>query len=350
MEDAMDQNSQSGLGRVKSIIAVASCKGGVGKSTMAATLANELVGKGFKVGLLDADLFGPSLPTLFNLNGEKVDTIEGRLVPVEYFNGLKLMSFGFLMGDTPAVMRGPMVSNYIQQILHNVEWGELDYLLLDMPPGTGDIQLTISQSVRLSGAVIVTTRASLSLADVTKGILMFEQVKVPMLGVIENMSHFVCDSCDKKHAIFGEENSSLEERFGLKTLAQVPLTPSLAHNLVKDNDREMFSQMASNLLTEVEKQMGVQEQPPRWQLGENEVVIEWEDGENRKISNLDLRDNCHCASCIDEYTGEKKLKRESIPSDIKIVEAYNLGHYAVGVRWSDGHSSSIYPYKRLKEI
>ncbi len=209
-------NSSDSLKNVKHVIAVASAKGGVGKSTVAATLASEFAAKGFKVGLLDTDLFGPSLPTLFNIHESRIEQRDKMLIPAD-FNGIKLMSFGFLLGDSPAIMRGPMVSGYIQQLLTTVEWGELDYLFIDMPPGTGDVQLTISQTIKLDGAVIVTTRSSLSLVDVAKGILMFEKVQIPTLGVIENMSHFICDNCDKEHFIFGKKRSDLSDRFGIET-------------------------------------------------------------------------------------------------------------------------------------
>ncbi|MEI7999605.1 MAG: Mrp/NBP35 family ATP-binding protein, partial [Candidatus Omnitrophota bacterium] len=188
-----------GLSKVKNIIAVSSCKGGVGKSTVAAGVAKALLRQGMKVGLLDADLHGPSIPTLFNLPSVDIRLNEFKMAVPAEVEGLKLMSFGFLLGDAPAVMRGPIVANYIQQLLFQTDWGELDYLIIDMPPGTGDIQLTITQSIRLTGAVIVTTRQTLSLVDVARGILMFEKVKVPILGIVENMAFFICDACEKKH-------------------------------------------------------------------------------------------------------------------------------------------------------
>src|SRR3989338_1843217 len=217
-----------GLTKVKHVIAVSSCKGGVGKSTVAAGFARSLCQQGFKTGLLDADIHGPSLPTLFNLtSGVKVLSNEFRMiVPIEA-QGLRLMSFGFLLGDAPAVMRGPIVTRYIQQIMLQTDWGELDYLIVDMPPGTGDVQLTITQSARLTGAVIVTTRQTLSLVDVARGILMFEKVSVPILGIVDNMAYFICGSCHTKHYLFGDEHA-LEKRFGVKTLVEIPLIADLA--------------------------------------------------------------------------------------------------------------------------
>ena len=212
------------LSKVKNVIAISSCKGGVGKSTIACALAWELAQRGFKTGLLDADIYGPSLPSLFQLHDAQVQTNEFKMIsPIDY-KGLKLMSFGFLLGDAPAVMRGPIVTRYIQQLLFQTDWGELDYLILDMPPGTGDVQLTITQSIKLTGAVIVTTHHSLSLVDTARGILMFEKVKVPILGVIENMAYFLAPDTGKKYYIFGEQKAgALSARFGVKTLVEIPI-------------------------------------------------------------------------------------------------------------------------------
>src|SRR5665213_1019580 len=220
------------LSKVKHVIAISSCKGGVGKSTVACALALELARRGFKTGLLDADIYGPSLPSLFQLRDAKVKSNEFKLLtPIEH-NGLKLMSFGFLLGDAPAVMRGPIVTRYIQQLLLQTDWGELDYLIIDMPPGTGDIQLTITQSIKLTGAVIITTHHSLSLVDTARGILMFEKVKVPILGVIENMAYFLAPDTGKKYYIFGEQKAgALSTRFGVKTLAEVPITEQLSGDM-----------------------------------------------------------------------------------------------------------------------
>ena len=222
--DTSKTNKDSGLKKVKNIIAIASCKGGVGKSTVSALLAKEMANQGYKVGLLDADIYGPSVPSLFQISSEKLYTDENELViPLQKW-GVKLMSFGFVAGDGPAILRGPIISGYTQQLLHKVAWGDLDYLLIDMPPGTGDIQLTITQSIQLDGALIVTTRQQLSLVDVSKGILMFEKVKIPMLGIIENMSYLLCSHCGKKDYFFGkpEDKNSLSSRFGLKTVAELP--------------------------------------------------------------------------------------------------------------------------------
>ncbi len=339
----------SGLKQVKSIIAIASCKGGVGKSTVSATTACELAQRGFKVGLLDCDLFGPSVPTLFNIHNQQIKQKDKMLIPIEVANGLKVMSFGFLLGDAPAIMRGPMVSGYIQQLLHSVEWGELDYLFIDMPPGTGDIQLTISQSIELDGAVIITTRASLSLVDVAKGILMFEKVNIPMLGVVENMAYFICDSCDKKHYIFGDQKSALSDRFGLDTLAHIPLDPARSKPFDNYETNEVNKDFVDNLVREIGRMSAAQEKAPEVELTDSKVIFKMENGDVKEVDNLHLRDSCRCALCVDEYTGVKTLKRENISADIKGLEATQLGNYATSIKWNDGHSSSIYPFKKIDE-
>ncbi|KAF9178235.1 hypothetical protein BGZ51_008013 [Haplosporangium sp. Z 767] len=190
---------------VKHVIAVASGKGGVGKSTTSVNLALAIAGMNKRVGLLDADIFGPSIPRLMNLSGEpELTGTEDRLVPLTNF-GVKCMSMGFLVGEeAPVVWRGLMVMKALQQLLHQVEWGELDLLVIDMPPGTGDTQLTISQQIPLSGVVIVSTPQDIALIDARKGVNMFKKVNVPILGVVQNMSLHVCSNCNHESHIFGD--------------------------------------------------------------------------------------------------------------------------------------------------
>ena len=183
--------------KVKHIIAIASGKGGVGKSTIASNIACGLKYKGFKVGLLDLDIYGPSLPIILGINQQPEMTKDNRLVPLDRY-GMKVMSFGFISGnDTPVIWRGPLVSRMTEQFFKDVDWGQLDYLILDLPPGTGDVQLTLTQKLRISGAIIVTTPQDIALSDVRKGADMFEKVKTPILGVIENMSGFMIDGVIK---------------------------------------------------------------------------------------------------------------------------------------------------------
>ena len=215
---------QPGIPGVDAVIAVASGKGGVGKSTTAVNLALGLRDLGLKVGMLDADIYGPSLPKLLAIK-EKPQTIGGtRLKPIERY-GLTVMSIGFLIDEeTPMIWRGPMVMSAITQMLREVEWGKLDVMVVDMPPGTGDAQLTMAQQVPLKGAVIVSTPQDLALIDARRGVAMFKRVNVPVLGIVENMSYFLCPSCGSRSDIFGHGGARQEaERQGVPFLGEVPL-------------------------------------------------------------------------------------------------------------------------------
>ena len=215
------------LASVRHVIAVASGKGGVGKSTTTVNLALALVAEGYKVGVLDADIYGPSLPTLLGLHGKPAAS--GRkLKPMQAY-GLKAMSMGLLVdAETAMVWRGPMVMSAITQMMADVDWGTLDVLLVDMPPGTGDAQLALAQGTTLAGAVIVSTPQDLSLIDARRGITMFKKVDVPILGIVENMSHFICPACGGHHAIFGEGGAKTEAaRLNVPFLGAVPLTMEL---------------------------------------------------------------------------------------------------------------------------
>jgi len=215
---------QPGIPGVDAVIAVASGKGGVGKSTTAVNLALGLRDLGLKVGMLDADIYGPSLPKLLAIR-EKPQTIGGtRLKPIERY-GLTVMSIGFLIDEeTPMIWRGPMVMSAITQMLREVEWGKLDVMVVDMPPGTGDAQLTMAQQVPLKGAVIVSTPQDLALIDARRGVAMFKRVNVPVLGVVENMSYFLCPSCSTRSDIFGHGGARQEAgRLGVPFLGEVPL-------------------------------------------------------------------------------------------------------------------------------
>jgi ATP-binding protein involved in chromosome partitioning len=214
----------AGIPGVKHIIAVASGKGGVGKSTTAANLAVGLASLGLKVGMLDADIYGPSVPKILGLKG-RPELVSGRtLAPLEAY-GLKVMSIGFLVEDeTPMIWRGPMVISAITQMLREVAWGELDIMVVDMPPGTGDAQLTLAQQTPLAGAVIVSTPQDLALIDARRGVAMFKRVEVPIIGIIENMSHFICPHCGGRSDIFGHGGARLEaERLGVPFLGEIPL-------------------------------------------------------------------------------------------------------------------------------
>ena len=262
--DGQKQKKGPGEG-VTNIIAVASGKGGVGKSTVSCNLAVALASQGYSVGLADVDIYGPSIPTMFGLQDAKPSvSSERRIIPLEKF-GVKLLSMGFLVDPEKAVIwRGPMVTSAVQQFLGDTEWGELDFLILDLPPGTGDIQLTIVQTVPLSGAVIVSTPQRVALADARKGVGMFDQVNVPVLGVVENMAYFTPPELpDNKYYLFGKGGArALASELDVHFLGEIPLVEAIRTNaddgtpVVTDPSEEasrVFNNVAADLVVQVER-------------------------------------------------------------------------------------------------
>ncbi|HKJ84203.1 MAG TPA: iron-sulfur cluster carrier protein ApbC [Mariprofundaceae bacterium] len=228
------QSGKSGVTAIpgiKNIIAVASGKGGVGKSTTAVNLAVALAQTGARTGLLDADIYGPSIPSMMGLADKEPELREKTLIPLENY-GVRTISIGFLIDEDQAVIwRGPMVAGALTQLLNDVAWGDLDYLVIDMPPGTGDAQLTLAQKVPVTGAVIVTTPQDIAVADARKGIAMFQKVNVPVLGLVENMSVFVCPHCGEQSHIFDEGGADrLGEKYNTEVLARIPLDIKIREN------------------------------------------------------------------------------------------------------------------------
>ena len=226
MTELLSKNDFPLLKDVKKIIAVSSAKGGVGKSTIAATLARTLKSEGKTVGLLDADLYGPSAPILFEANDEKAKSVNKVLQPIGR-EDIKLMSFGFLLGDQSATLRGPMVARYVKHMLTQTQWDALDYLVIDFPPGTGDIPMTLVQTVALDGAFIITTPHELALADVERGVKMFRRLGVPILGIVENMSYL--EQNGEKNYIFGQlDQKKIEDQLNTSFVTSIPVDPQLS--------------------------------------------------------------------------------------------------------------------------
>lgn len=261
------------LPQVQCIIAVGSGKGGVGKSTVASNLAAAMAGLGAQVGLLDADIYGPSVGRLLGVpSGTRPEVLDGKLQPM-MARGLATMSMSYLGSErTPAIWRGPMASGALQQMLTQTDWPLLDVLIIDMPPGTGDIQLTLAQRVRLDGALIVTTPQDLSLLDARKGIEMFRKVEVPILGIIENMSTHICSACGHEEAIFGAEGgASIAAEYGVELLAELPLEMGVRESsdaglpLVQSTDRgrlaDHYLALAQKVLDGMRSQSGETEFP-----------------------------------------------------------------------------------------
>merc|ERR1719242_1738680 len=347
-----------GLKGVDKIIAVASCKGGVGKSTTAVNLAYSLAKHDFRVGIFDADVHGPSLPTLLNVADVTIRrrSQDQTMIPI-YYQGVKAMSFGWIKtgaaGSDPesglAVMRGPILSQVVTQLLSFTDWGELDYLVIDMPPGTGDVQLSLSQQVKMDGAVVITTPQKLSFVDVVKGIQMFDKVSVPTVAVVENMSHFIC-SCGKANYPFGKGyKDQIIDQFGIKNSYSIPILESIARQadagdpvvLSQDPDtqvlRDIYDDIAFNVVDEIQRIQDEAPKAPEITAEENTLRLIFSDNYEQILPALFLRERC--AQIENRPAKDKDVKADSIE---------RRGNYAANIRWSDGHSS-LFSYVNLRK-
>lgn len=416
-----------GLSQVQHIIAVSSCKGGVGKSSVAVNLAYALqslqtvdvvtgLSRDLRVGILDADIYGPSLPTMVSPRDSTLrynDATSPRIVPPTYL-GVKTMSYGYVAasqkskiseGAAPganadadtdahamqgAFIRGPLASAAVKQLATETAWGELDYLIVDFPPGTGDIQLTLTQALRVRAAVVVTTPSRLSFIDVLKGVQLFLRTRIPVLAVVENMSYFVCSSCDTKHRIFGEQGSKyleqLTRRYGEIKLIEIPIVPALsAANdqgspfvLGHDPDpqskqvRGLYHQLAESVHRDCSDPTGkLRATPPtlRFDAATGNCVLETKDTAPAAAPSPSapaapspppvaavsiparlLRLSCQCAGCVDELSGARRLDPARVPADVRPLGMQPRGNYAVAIHWSDGHASSIYPFSTIRVL
>ena len=217
--------------KFKNIIAVSSCKGGVGKSTVSSNLSLAFKKIDKKVGLFDADIYGPSIPKMFGLNKRPIMNASKKIEPLKY-KGIEIISIGLMIDETkPIIWRGPMIQTAIKQLINEVNWSDLDYLIIDMPPGTGDAHLTLMQKLQINHSIIVTTPQEVSLADTRKGINMFKKLGVPITGILENMSFYVCDHCNEKHYLFGKNGAeTLAKEFSVEVLGKIPLIKEILHN------------------------------------------------------------------------------------------------------------------------
>mmetsp|Transcript_12949 Transcript_12949/g.24334 ORF Transcript_12949/g.24334 Transcript_12949/m.24334 type:complete len:573 (+) Transcript_12949:182-1900(+) len=403
-------NTPFGLSQVKAIIAVSSCKGGVGKSTTAVNLAYSLKKLGAEVGIFDADIYGPSLPTMVTPDNDAVEFI-GRQIKTLEREGVKLMSFGYV-NDGSAVMRGPMITQLLDQFLSLTFWGPLDYLILDMPPGTGDIQLTLCQKMNITAAVIVTTPQELSFVDVERGIEMFDTVNVPCISVVENMAYLEIDeeptfddqlmeksislalkekgiddetlgeslvdvvratlkqSREKeelqKLRIFGKGHKNrLSSLWGIEHTFSIPLLDKIAKNgdsgtpfvleYPESEQAAMYLKLAGTVAREVVKVQYANDQSQRtvaYNSERNLLEISFGNANENDTGTLlpaDLRRDCKCAACVEELSGRQILKPEDVPDSVQPRSMSPTGNYALSVDWSDGHRS-LYPYKQIRAL
>jgi len=394
--DAPGPGTPSGMSRVGAVVAVSSCKGGVGKSTTAVNLAFALQWMGARVGIFDADVYGPSLPTMVTPDDDRVRFVGRQIAPLTR-GGVSLMSFGYV-NEGSAIMRGPMVTQLLDQFLSLTQWGELDYLILDMPPGTGDIQLTLTQKLNITAAVIVTTPQELSFVDVERGVQMFDTVNVPCVAVVENMAYLereregfveIDESSlreqfatallrtegpigDARAAadvanqirIFGPGHKRrLSEQWGIEHSFSIPLLGKIAQNgdsgtpFILDNptspQAEIFRQLAKSVVSEVAKaKYGKGKgsgRPDITYISERHAIQVVEGGHESTISPAELRRGCRCAACVEELTGKQILNPKSVPESIRPLSMSPTGNYALSVDWSDGHRS-LYPYRQIRSM
>lgn len=327
---AVQSINKEEIADVRNVILVASGKGGVGKSTVASNLAVAMAQLGCRVGLLDADVYGPSIPLMFDLEGE--GEVKGfkdpasettyMVPPIKY--DIALMSIGFLVDtDAPMIWRGPMIASASMQMFHNVFWGQLDYLIVDLPPGTGDIQLTIAQKINVAGAIIVSTPQDVALKDVVRAKHMFDKVSIPTLGLIENMSYFVCDGCDKRHEIFSNGGAIKQAQdLGVKILGEIPLVPALRSaadagqplaskdpkSLVADQFKEIAHEICASVTL-----MGMREELPNNSVLNNPKRPEPEPEKKRRLTvlqSLKKPEEAPGLECLQRfnYLGREALK------------------------------------------
>ena len=377
---------------IRHVIAVGSGKGGVGKSTVSVNLAFALQQIGGSVGLVDADILGPSIPGMLGLpTGQPpASTADQKIVPPDRY-GLKAISMGMLTGDdNPAILRGPMVSKYLRMFIGSVVWGRLDYLLLDLPPGTGDTQLTLAQSVPLSGAIIVTTPQDVSLKIARRGLRMFETVHVPILGIIENMSTFTCPHCGKGTDVFRRGGGQrMSRELSVPFLGTIPLDADIVTSgdegrpIVVDKPNSVVAQAYLAIATELAGRLhhapstALKPFAWTWEPSEGEpawveravrpsgsrttaigfrrrdvrtLSVLWEDGQRADFDVRDLRLACHCALCREEMSGRPLLDPKSVRPDVTPRTISSVGNYAITVSWNDGHSSGIYSFEHLRAL
>jgi len=371
------------------MIAISSGKGGVGKSTVTANIAVAMAEAGLAVGVVDADIYGPSIPGMLGIAGDKpAMTPEGKVIPAEA-HGVKVISMAMLSDDDkPAILRGPMVTKYLQMFVRQVDWGALDVLLLDLPPGTGDIQLTLAQAFPLAGAVVVSTPQDVSLKIARRGLRMMEQVNVPILGIVENMSGFTCPSCGTLTHIFHEGGGeAIAKELGVPFLGKVPLDPAVVDcgddgiplvMAAPGSPAAMaYAQIAATLARAGGDTGGIAT-PFAWTLADGTgkpapvpalapptpdgttdrlraldddeagLALCWADGYEQHLSPRDLRLACACAQCREEMTGVQLLAPDRVALDIRITRIWSVGNYALGMAFSDGHDTGIYTFKSLR--
>ncbi len=329
---------------VKTVIAVASGKGGVGKSTVSAQLALALAARGRKVGLMDADVYGPSIPTILGIHDKPLQK-DGRILPV-MSHGIKVISMGFFIPENEAVIwRGPMLHKMVNDFLAVVDWGELDTLVVDLPPGTGDIQLSLCQTIPITGAVIVSTPQNVAWNVAQKAIVMFDKLNAPVLGIVENMSGPVFGSGGARRAA---------ELLEIPFLGEIALDARIRESGDRGEPAppKDFDAIAGRLLDVLAHPKGGGRPAPvsYGAPGLPQIEITWSDGQKTSYDTRGLRLACPCAGCVNELTGERTVKSEKLPPTLFALSFVTIGRYALKVSWSDGHDTGLYGFEYLRKL
>lgn len=356
------ETGQNASPRVQHVIAIAAGKGGVGKSSVTVNLALALKHLGYAVGVMDTDIYGPSIRKMLpedTLPGQKGETI----IPA-ICKGIKMISMAYFRKDfEAAAVRAPIANGVVTQFIKNVEWDNLDFLLIDFPPGTGDIQLTLSQQANLSGAVMVTTPQEVAILDVRKAMNLFDQVKVPILGIVENMSYYYHKKTDETLYLFGKGGGErLARESGVPFLGSIPIDPIVCQsgdrgqsifateNPDNSHMRTVFIELANQVKEHVTKSGSGDPVRQIRQKNDQSFEIEWSDGTINSYRLSDLQKQCPCANCVDETTGKRIVDPSRVNPDVGAVRITNVGRYAIKIQFTTGCSTGIYSFDMLRNF
>jgi ATP-binding protein involved in chromosome partitioning len=350
------------LSKIKYSIAIAAGKGGVGKSSVTVNLALALQTMGLKVGVLDTDIYGPSIRKM--LPEEKLPSQKGTIIQPALCHGIKMISMAYFRKESEAsAIRAPIANSLITQFVKNVEWGELDFLLIDFPPGTGDVQITLCQQASLTGAIMVTTPQEVAIMDVKKAIHLFDQVKVPILGIVENMSYYTIPGSEERHYLFGKGGGEkLAQEGHIPFLGTIPLDSDLCacgdkgeSLFILDHTRkkpatQAFIKLADSLITQLESKK--EDKPFREirKIDESTFLMTWNDGIEQQLRMSELQRNCSCANCVEEYSGKRIVDPSSIDENVRAHEIRHVGRYGLRIQFSSGCSTGIYSFDMIRKL
>ncbi len=349
--------------KTKSIptIAIASGKGGVGKSTVTHYLALALKSIGKHVGIVDADIYGPTQEKMFGINSNRLvkDNKSNKYIPT-LVNGMQYISIaGTLGANNPGIWRAPIATKIVTNFLTQTHWYNIDILLIDLPPGTGDIPITLTQRIKLNGALIVTTPQEIALNVVNRGLEMLKRVNIPIIGIIENMSEYQCSHCGMQNDIFkGDAGTILAQYAQVPLLTQIPLHHALAKACDEGNDllskqpnsiiSRKYIKLAKKVIENLDKQY-VTNIPDNIKFINDQLNITWSDSQ-KIFTAFNLRLACNCALCKSKYSGKIQGNYKKILSNVKIKDFNEVGHYGIKIDFTDGHNSGIYTYKQLRML